>query len=137
MTSDATGVRLTTSPRPSGRESGQATVEFALLLPVVAMMLLAVMQVGTVVRSRVMLTHAAREGARVAAVGGSEGEVRTAAVESSGLDPARLLVDVERSGGIVIVSLSYSEPTDVALIGPLLDDVDMTATAQMRRETPP
>ena len=50
------------------REGGQATVEVALLLPLLALLLLAVVQVGLVVRDQVLVTHAAREAARAAAV---------------------------------------------------------------------
>ena len=45
----------------------QATVELALVLPVVATLLLAVVQVGLVVRDQIRVTHAAREAARAAA----------------------------------------------------------------------
>ena len=49
-------------------DGGQATVEFALVLPLLAVLLLAVVQVGLVVRDQVLLTHAAREAARAVAV---------------------------------------------------------------------
>ena len=61
---------------------GQATVEFALLLPVAVVALLVIAQIGLVVRTRVMLTHAVCEGTRIAAVGGSDADVKLAAAES-------------------------------------------------------
>ncbi|MEY2448174.1 MAG: TadE-like protein [Acidimicrobiaceae bacterium] len=42
------------------RERGQATVEAALVLPLVVLLLLAVVQVGLLVRAEVLVTHAAR-----------------------------------------------------------------------------
>ena len=60
------------------REGGQATVEVALLLPLLATMLLAVVQVGLVVRDQVLVTHAAREAARAAAVDPTEDAAREA-----------------------------------------------------------
>lgn len=49
-------------------DGGQATVEFALALPLLAVLLLAVVQVGLVVRDQVVLVHAAREAARAVAI---------------------------------------------------------------------
>ncbi|MGH9185287.1 MAG: TadE family protein, partial [Acidimicrobiales bacterium] len=46
------------------RARGQATVELALVLPFVALVLLAVAQTALVVRAQVLVTHAAREAAR-------------------------------------------------------------------------
>ena len=121
------------SVRRAGSE-GQASVEFALLLPVAVWFVLAVVQVGVVVHERVMLTHAAREGARIAAVGGSDTEVRAGAARASGLDPDRLVVAVSRGGGRVEVAMSYTAVTDVPLVGSLVGDPRLDARAVMRRE---
>lgn len=118
-------------------ERGQATAELALLLPLVALALLAVVQVGLVVRARIMVTHAAREGARVAAVGGSSGEVARAARAAGGLVAHRVSVDVRSSGDDVVVEVRYADPTDVPLVGPLIGDAELHAVARMRREEPP
>lgn len=117
-----------------GRQSGQATVEFVLVMPFFALMLLAVVQVGLLVRTRVLVTHAAREAVRSAAVGVSDGEVRSAALAAADLDPGRLTVSVRRSGGRAIVELRYAEPTDVPLVGPLVSDAVFEARATMRLE---
>src|SRR4029078_2878808 len=45
------------------RTRGQATVELALVLPLVVFALLAILQVGLVVRDQVAVVHAAREAA--------------------------------------------------------------------------
>src|SRR5215831_11616137 len=50
------------------RESGQSTVEFAFVLPLVVLAALAVIQVGLVVRDQLGVVHAAREAARAASV---------------------------------------------------------------------
>ena len=49
-------------------ESGQATVEFALILPLVIFAALAIIQVGLVVRDHLAVVHAAREAVRAASV---------------------------------------------------------------------
>ena len=50
------------------RQRGQATVELALALPLVCLLLLAVLQVAVVARDRLAVEHAARAAARAAAV---------------------------------------------------------------------
>ena len=54
--------------RACPRERGQATVEFALVLPLILFGLMAILQVGLVVRDQVAVVHAAREAARAASV---------------------------------------------------------------------
>ena len=50
--------------RACPRERGQATVEFALVLPLIVFALLAILQVGLVARDQIAVVHAAREAAR-------------------------------------------------------------------------
>ena len=54
--------------RGGGTDGGQATVEFAFLLPLVVLAALAVIQIGLVVRDQMGVVHAAREAARAASV---------------------------------------------------------------------
>jgi Flp pilus assembly protein TadG len=110
------------------REGGQATVEVALLLPLLALLLLAVVQVGLVVRDQVLVTHAAREAARAAAVDPQLAAAREGATAAARLDPDRL--EVELSGSTV----RYRSPTRVPLIGPMLGDRTLVAEATMRVE---
>lgn len=119
----------------AGRSSrGQATVEVAFLLPVVVLLALAIGQVAVVARARVMATHVAREGARVAAVGESDTAVRAAVVGAGALAPSRVRVTVVRRATTVEVTVRYVDPTDVALVGSLLGDVELVGVAVMRRE---
>ena len=59
--------------RRGGAEGGQATVEFAFLLPLVVFAALAVIQIGLVVRDQMDVVHAAREAARAASVDADPG----------------------------------------------------------------
>ena len=63
---------MTRRVRPARRsacpQSGQATVEFALVLPLVIFLILAVLQTALVVRDYVATVHAAREAVRAASV---------------------------------------------------------------------
>lgn len=120
--------------RPQHDDRGQATVELALVFPLIMMLVLVLVQVGLVVRAQILVTHAAREGARVAAVGE---DPTAAAVASTGLDPGRM--SVARSGGeapgdVVTITVRYATPTDVPVIGRLVGDVELDAEATMRIE---
>ena len=118
-------------------ERGQATVEAALVLPLVTLLLLAVVQVGLLVRTEVLVTHAAREAVRAAAVDADPQAAIRAATGSSSLDAHRMTVTVhgrEGPGSHVQVEVTYTAPTDVPLVGGLLGDVTLQATATMRVE---
>ncbi len=123
-------------PRSKG-ERGQATVEFALCLPVIFAVLLGLVQAGVVVRDQIRLTHAAREAVREAAVDDRREAPRQAALARSGLDAARLKVEVRgqhKGSRKVQAELTYSVPTEVPLVGFLVPDVELRARSAMRRE---
>jgi hypothetical protein len=107
------------------------------VLPLVVLVLLAVVQVGLLVRDQVLVVHAAREAAREAAVEPAPGAARRAALEGSGLDGGRLRVDVGgrgAAGSRVRVEVHYRAPSRVPLVGAALGDVDLQAAATMRVE---
>lgn len=116
------------------RNEGQATVEFALLLPVAVVALLVIAQIGLVARARGMLTHATREGARVAAVGGSDAEVTDAVIDASSFNRARLSVSVLRESSVVTVLVVYVMQTNVSVVGALIGDPKMSSIATMYLE---
>lgn len=55
------------------RERGQSLVEFALILPVMVILVLGIVDFGMGLRSYIALSNSAREGARFAAVGSPAG----------------------------------------------------------------
>lgn len=121
----------------AGRDRGQSSVEVALLLPFVALLLLAVVQVGLVARDQVLVVHAAREAARAAAVDAADGAARDAAASATDLSPARLSVEVSgrgEAGTRVEVVVRYRSETAVPLVGRLVGDVELTGRATMRVE---
>jgi Flp pilus assembly protein TadG len=118
----------------SRRERGQATVELALVLPVIVLLLLAVLQVALVARASVLVAGAARDAARAAAIDGDVDAARTAALDGSGLDADRLSVDVAIEGDLVRATVTYRDGTDVPLVGRLVRDVTLRSTVVMRRE---
>lgn len=123
--------------RTGAGDDGQAAVELALVLPLLVLLLLGMVQVGLVVRDQVLLTHAAREAAREAAVDPAPAGVRRAALSAAPLEPGRLSVvmaAVEPEVTRVGVQLSYRFSTDLPLVGALLPDVHLEARASMRKE---
>jgi Flp pilus assembly protein TadG len=112
---------------------GQATVEFALVLPLVVLAVLLVFQALVVAQDRLLLEHAAREAARAASVDPS-GNSADAAVQRV-LPGARLVVQRGRGiGATVHAAVSLHCRTDLPIIGPLLPDLDLHATVTMRAE---
>ncbi len=108
------------------REHGQATAEFALILPLLVMIAFAVVQVGVVVRDRVALSHATRAAARTAIVSNDLGEIRRAALAATDLESDRMVVAVDGDlvpGTTVTVSVTYRVRTDVAMVGRFIGDV--------------
>lgn len=122
-------------------DRGQSTVEFAMVLPLVALVVMFIIQAGLIVRDQLLLSHAAREAARAAAVSDADrsGTAMDAAKKAGSLDAERLsgvieLVDGARS---VRVALSYRSSTDLAIIGALVPDVELNSTVVMRVESSP
>jgi hypothetical protein len=119
--------------REHGRESGQSTVEFALVLPLVVLAVLAVIQVGLVVRDHVAVVHAAREAARAASVDPDPGR----AVRAAHRTLAGASVEVggrPKVGEPISVEVRYRSVTDLPLVGVLFPDPVLHARAEMRVE---
>jgi Flp pilus assembly protein TadG len=128
---------LSRPPQAEPGDAGQAVVETALVLPLVVLFLLAVIQVGLVVRAQVLVTHAAREAARAAAVDPAPDAAAAAAEGATTLDASRLHVEVagrEGRGSHVLVRVVYRAATDVPIVGALVGDVTIEAAATMRVE---
>ena len=115
--------------RRFSEDRGQATLELALILPLLVICIAGIVWVGQVATMQVRLENAAREGARAAAV---EPDAASAAARSA----------VERSVGDAIVSTSVgsefvevtvsAEVSGVPIIG--LGERTLEAEVSMRRE---
>lgn len=120
-------------------DRGQSTVEFALVLPLVALVILCIAQAGVVVRDQLLVSHAAREAARAAAVSDNDrsGAALAAARQAASLQGDRLsgTVTMVDGGSTVRVVLSYRSATDIAVIGPLVPDIDLKSSVVMRAES--
>jgi Flp pilus assembly protein TadG len=119
--------------RHARREHGQATVEFAFLLPLIVLAALAVIQVGLVVRDQMGVVHAAREAARAASVDRDPGAAAQAARRT--LPGATVDVGARPDiGGEITVTVKYHAVTNLPLVGVLFPDPDLHASATMRVE---
>jgi Flp pilus assembly protein TadG len=111
-------------------------VEFALVLPVVLLVLLASVEVVVIARTQLEVGHAAREGARAAAtvpdVERAVAAARRSLPESSSAT-ARVTVEREQHvGGTARVTVTVRHPVVAPLLGGF--DVTLSSTAVMRVE---
>jgi Flp pilus assembly protein TadG len=118
----------------SRRDRGQATVELALSLPLLCTLLLGIVQVAVIARDRLAVQLAAREGARAAAIDGASNAAARSAAATVALEP--LDVRLTTTGRTVRVTVHYTDPTDVPIIGVLLPDITVAATVTMALEPP-
>lgn len=121
------------------RERGQATVELALSLPALALLLGFVVEVSLISSDQVRLWHAAREAARVAVVDADRNAI-VAAAARSGLQGLEVTVSPEPAyrvqGRPISVSLAYRPPGRLPLIGEIFSRLELKARAAMRIEEP-
>jgi Flp pilus assembly protein TadG len=122
------------------RQQGQTLTEFALVLPILALLLFGVIQFGIVFHQYVTLTDAVRAGVRQGAVGRHHSAPETAAEDrvresAADLDQDKLGVTVSSSwlqGEDVTVSATY--PYNISLLGFVVKSGDLKSTATERVE---
>lgn len=113
----------------------------ALILPILLMLLLGIVEFGRIFNGYLVTSQASREGARVAALGYSDTEIREAARKAAGIfDPTEVDVDIDpeeprEKGESVTVVVSH----DLDLFAPFITAVlpnpfTVTGTTVMRVE---
>lgn len=124
-------------------QKGQTMTEFALVLPIIALLLFAVIQCGIAFNNYLTVTDSARAAARKGAVsmygGGSPSSAATAAARASAqnLDQSKFQVSVSASpswekGADVIVTTSY--PYEISLLGLVVKSGNVSSTTRERIE---
>lgn len=124
-------------------ERGQTMVEFALVVPILCLVLFGVIQFGALYNDYVTLTDASRVGARKAAVSRHEADpaataAAAARASASGLDPAKLGVNVDvgpsgwEHGESVTVETTY--PYEIDLLGFVVASGDLSSETTERVE---
>jgi TadE-like protein len=131
------------------RDRGAAAVEFALLLPVLLLILFGIIDFGRALNAQITLTQAAREGARLAALGVPSATVITRAqTAATGLSPVTVTVSstcpVNAGTGVdavVTVTYTFSFITPVGAFAAMFGTASfgttlpLTATGEMPCET--
>ena len=118
--------------RHSRRERGQATVELALVLPVLALLVAGVIAVGVVAATQVSLENAAREAARAAALEPPAARARAVEAATRSLGATDHVVAVEVGPEYVTVRVSAEAPLTSMIPG--LSARRLEADATFRRE---
>jgi hypothetical protein len=125
-------------PGDARRERGSAVVEFALVLPILLMVTLAVVQVGLIARDQLMVVQASRARAREAAVSLDAPAVRSSVVDAAvGLDRDALDVEVSRAGSLgapVTVTVRYAESIRVPLVAWLFPSTISLQSSSVARQ---
>jgi Flp pilus assembly protein TadG len=123
-------------------ERGQTMTEFAIVLPLLAVLLFGIIQLGIAFNNYMTVTDATRAGARKAAVSRDLEDPRSAAetaVRSSAstLSQDDLDVDVQSNfepGSDVTVTASYPYSISLPLIGLVVTDGQLTSSTTERVE---
>lgn len=128
-------MRRTRPSRATKRnEQGQAAVELALTLPLVAVLLLVLGQVAVLGRDQLLVVHAAREGARAAAVEPDSRVARRAVLAGSPLAPRLVRVDIVRQGPLVRVTVLHQTRVFVPLIRGIVPGITVSGRVSMQIE---
>ena len=129
-------------------QRGQAVTEFAVILPVLLLVLLGIYQFGVVFNNYIQVTAAAREGARKAAVSRASGSCATvqglaitaARSAAPGLTQSKMNVTVTATctnnaytpGTDTTVNVTY--PYAVSILGKVVASGNLSSSTTMREE---
>lgn len=107
------------------KERGAVAVEFALLAPVLVMLLLGITEFGRAYNVQSSLSSAAREGVRVMAIGNNPAAARTAAINAAvAVQPALSNANITFSpatcapGVQMTLKINYNLSTMTGIAGP-------------------
>lgn len=110
--------------------SGQATVELALIMPLIIGLLLIILNVGLVVRDQLAVWHAASAGARAASILPDSPDVVQQAVEDEvGLRPMHL--QIVRDEQLITVEVQYPRTINIWLIRHIIPPLTLSASVTM------
>lgn len=111
-------------------DSGQATVELALVMPMIIGLLLIILTAGLVVRDQLAVWHAASAGARAASISPDSPDVVQQAVESEvQLRPIHLRII--REGDLITVEAKYPRTIGLWLFKFITPPLILSATVTM------
>jgi Flp pilus assembly protein TadG len=130
--------------RSTKNQQGQAVVEFAVILPVLLLVLFSILQFGIVFNNYIQVTAAAREGARKAAVsrglgaaGAKSAAITAAKGAAPGLNQSKLTITFPNNpsftaGTDVVVKVTY--PYSINILGKVVGSGNLSSSTTMRVE---
>ena len=114
-------------------ESGQSTVEFALVIPMIAIFLMLILQVGLVVRQKILVTNSSREAARILSVENNSGKASSKVKETiKGAD-----IQISRpnnQGEYLTVTVSDNVESNMPILGIIFPEITVSSKTTMRVE---
>jgi len=123
-------------------KQGQALVELALVLPILIMLIMGTIEFGRIFHSYLLITNAAREGARAGIVGLDDTAIRTRVKDVSvslALADSQISIEPIQNSRVRGVPLTIQVDYSINLITPVLDVVlpnpfPLTTSTTMRVE---
>jgi Flp pilus assembly protein TadG len=128
-------------------ERGQSLVEFALIIPLFLLLMFAIVDFGMGFYSWITVTNAAREGARIGAVGADSATIQQRVKDTAGsLNNSNLTISVSNAQGNsgetvgVTVHYNYQLITPLSSLmglvsgGSIGPNINFASTSQMRLE---
>ncbi|MFP5112714.1 TadE/TadG family type IV pilus assembly protein [Bacillaceae bacterium C204] len=121
-------------------EKGQSLVEFALIVPLLIILLFGIIDFGRIFHVYLTIDHAGREAARAASIGKDDTTVINTAVNdaaSIGLTAGRVGVSPSgsrASGTNVTITINYPIDFLTPVIGNIVGPITLTDTTVMRVE---
>lgn len=116
-------------------EKGQSLVEFALVLPVLLLLLFGIVDFGRIFHIYLTMDHAGREAARAASIGKTKEEITNTAVrygESINLDGDNVFISP--SGNEVTIKIDYTATLLTPIFGDLIEEIPLSDSTTMRVE---
>jgi len=121
-------------------QKGQSMVEFALVIPVLILLLFGILDFGRVFHAYLTIDHAGREAAREASIGKDDGTIRSVAVnKASSINLAESQVDIspggtKSSGSQVTITITYPISFLTPVISSITGPITLKNSTVMRVE---
>lgn len=116
-------------------DKGSSAIELALVMPILVMLIFGIFQFGLAFNNYLAITHAAREGARLAAVGAySEATVRQDAIPAVPDSVTLSYPNGQQQGNPVKVTINENFLLEIPFFG--TQTIPLSSSGTMRQEVP-
>ncbi|GHH97576.1 TadE/TadG family type IV pilus assembly protein [Neobacillus kokaensis] len=116
-------------------EKGQSLVEFALILPLLVMLVLGIIDFGRIFHAYLTIDHAGREAARAASIGKTQAEAEQIGINAGkSINLTDVKVSPGSSGADATVTITYPITFLTPVIGSVVGEITLTDTTVMRVE---